>query len=405
MNKRVLFVDDEQKVLDALARMLRPMRDTWDMSFVGSGQKALASLGAEPFDVLVTDMRMPGMDGCQLLREVRNRYPEVVRIVLSGQSEGEMFLKSVRLAHQYLAKPCDADALRATIERTCTLRDWLANATIKRVVSSMESLPSMPSLYAEIIKALESPDVHVGKVATIIAKDVGMTAKVLQLVNSAYFSLRQHVAGITQAVNLLGLDTIKSLVLSLQVFSQFEEKKILALSIDKVWRHSLRVGVAAKAIMKHETKDPTLIDDAFMAGMLHDMGKFILAANFPEDYVRIKEMAEAEKISLAESEKKLLGTTHAEIGGYLLTLWALPDSIVEAVTFHHSPDHCLASSLSPMPVVHIADMLEHQSRSDHSEERRGSFDERYAEKYSLDRIAAWRDLCAHLSDEESCEDG
>jgi HD-like signal output (HDOD) protein len=316
-----------------------------------------------------------------------------------------MFLKSVRLAHQYLSKPCDADALRATIERTCTLRDWLANATIKRVVSSMESLPSMPSLYAEIIKALESPDVHVGKVATIIAKDVGMTAKVLQLVNSAYFSLRQHVAGITQAVNLLGLDTIKSLVLSLQVFSQFEEKKILALSIDKVWRHSLRVGVAAKAIMKHETKDPTLIDDAFMAGMLHDMGKFILAANFPEDYVRIKEMAEAEKISLAESEKKLLGTTHAEIGGYLLTLWALPDSIVEAVTFHHSPDHCLASSLSPMPVVHIADMLEHQSRSGHNEERRGSFDERYAEKYSPDRIAAWREFCAHLSEEEAREDG
>jgi HD-like signal output (HDOD) protein/CheY-like chemotaxis protein len=400
MRKRVLFVDDEQKVLDALQRMLRPMRDKWDMSFVSSGQNALASLGAEPFDVLITDMRMPGMDGVQLLKEVRNGYPEVVRIVLSGQSEGEMFLKSVRLAHQYLSKPCDAEALRATVERACTLRDWLANGTVKRVVSRMDSLPSMPSLYAEIIKVLESPDVHVGRVATIIARDVGMTAKVLQLVNSAFFGLPRHITGITQAVGLLGLDTIKSLVLSLHIFSQFEEKKLSAFNIDKIWRHSLRVGVAAKAIMKHESKDQTAIDDAFMAGILHDMGKFILAANLPNEYVHIKEMAETENITLVESERKLLGTTHAEIGGYLLTLWALPDSIVEAVTFHHSPDHCLASDLAPMPVVHMADILEHQSRSGHNEGRVRSFDERYAKKYSNDRIAAWREICRQTADEE-----
>jgi HD-like signal output (HDOD) protein len=375
------------------------------MRFGVGGQEALQWLGKEPFDVIVTDMRMPGMDGVQLLKEVRNGYPEVVRIVLSGQSEGEMFLKSVRLAHQYLSKPCDAETLRATVERACTLRDWLADGTIKRVVSSMESLPSMPSLYAEIVTALESPEVQISKVATIIAKDVGMTVKVLQLVNSAFFALPQHVAGITQAANLLGLDTIKSLVLSAHIFSQFEEKKMSAFNINKIWRHSMRVGVAAKAIMKHETKDQTAIDDALMAGTLHDMGKFILAANLPNEYVHIKEVAETEKISLVESERKLLGTTHAEIGGYLLALWALPDSIVEAVTFHHSPDHCLASDLAPMPAVHIADILEHQCRSGLKEERGRGFDERYAQKYSNGRIATWRDICAHINEEELREDG
>jgi HD-like signal output (HDOD) protein len=263
----------------------------------------------------------------------------------------------------------------------------------------------MPSLYAEIITALESPDVDVGRIAAIITKDMGMTARVLQLVNSAYFALRQHVAGIRQAVSLLGLDTIKSLVLSLHIFSQFEEKRISALNIGKIWRHSLRVGVAAQAIMKHEIKDQALIDDALMAGMLHDMGKFILAANLPNDYVHIKEMAEMENITLVESERKLLGTTHAEIGGYLLALWALPDSIVEAVTFHHSPDHCLASDLAPMPAVHMADILEHQCRSGLKEERGRGFDERYAQKYSNGRIATWRDICAHINEEELREDG
>lgn len=155
MTQRVLFVDDEQKVLDALQRMLRPMRDKWETSFAGGGQEALERLERESFDVIVTDMRMPDMDGSLLLKEVRNRHPEVVRIVLSDRSEGEVFLKSGRLAHQYLSKPCDAEALRTTVERACALRDRLASSEIRKVVSRIESLPSMPSLYAEIITALD----------------------------------------------------------------------------------------------------------------------------------------------------------------------------------------------------------------------------------------------------------
>ncbi|MEO7650489.1 MAG: response regulator, partial [Bryobacteraceae bacterium] len=104
--KQLLFVDDEPKVLEGLKRSLRPMREDWNMSFVTSGAEALQTLEQAPFDVIVSDMRMPVMDGAQLLNEVRQRFPQVVRIVLSGQSDKELIYQSIAATHQYLDKPC-----------------------------------------------------------------------------------------------------------------------------------------------------------------------------------------------------------------------------------------------------------------------------------------------------------
>ncbi len=113
--KRVLFVDDEPKVLAGLQRMLRPLRHEWRMTFAAGGAEALAMLERGPFDVLVTDMRMPGIDGPQLLEEVRRRFPHVLRIALTGQYHGDAVQRSAALAHYHLAKPCDPDMLKEAI--------------------------------------------------------------------------------------------------------------------------------------------------------------------------------------------------------------------------------------------------------------------------------------------------
>ena len=387
----MLFVDDEAKVLRGLERMLRNMRQEWDMVFAGGGREALEILDDEPFDVVVTDMRMPGMDGAQFLERVRDRHAQTVRIVLSGQAERGLTMRSVQLAHQYLAKPCEATTLVSTIERTCLLQDTLTNSSVRRVVSKIDSLPCLPALYTEIVEELESPEASVQKVGGLVSKDIGMTAKILQLVNSAFFGLSRRIVNAAQAVTFLGLETVKTLVLGLQIFSQFEETDVPGFSLDALWDHSFTVGAFARAIAEKENLDPETVDQVFMAGLLHDLGKLILVVNF-ERYMELVSLSESNG-PIWTLEKKVLDTTHSEIGAYLLGIWGLPERIIEAVAFHHCPQHHLGKYFDAVGVVHVANALAHEI----AEGRPSYMDLPYLERSGVTgSVDKWRSMCAVL---------
>lgn len=393
--KSVLFVDDEPNILAGLRRMLRGMRAEWDMAFAESGPEALKILAEKPFDVIVTDMRMPGMDGAELLNKVSSLYPQMVRIVLSGQSDREMIFKSVGPAHQYLTKPCDAQTLKTVVGKACALRDILKEETVKKMVSRIKSLPSIPSLYFELIKEIENPEGSMANVGRIISKDLGMTAKILQLVNSAFFGMPQRVSSPVQAASLLGLDIIKALVLSTGIFSQFEKTRVPGFSIDELWRHSGSAAVCAKEIARTEGAEPKVVDDSFMAGMLHDVGILILASNFPEEYGKILEAAGREGLKLSAAETRVLGTSHAEVGGYLLGLWGLPDVIVEAAFFHHAPGKAARAGFSPLVATHVASSLEGEVSRSRTMRTVAGVDEDFLASIGLaERLPAWREACA-----------
>lgn len=367
--RQILFVDDEPMILDGLRRMLRPMRDTWETEFANSGAMALEMLACQEFDVIVSDMRMPGMDGAQLLSAVQQLYPNIIRVILSGHTEKEMILKTVGIAQQYLSKPCDADTLKETIAKAFALRDLLSSPSLQKLVSSLGSLPSLPSLYMQLVKELQNPNVSLNHVGEIISKDIGMTAKILQMVNSAFFGLRRNVSNPTEAAMLLGLDTIMSLVLSIQVFSSFDEVHCPEFSTQHLWTHSTEVGTAAKSFVKVSQKNSSkLADDTMTAGLLHDTGKIVLISSRADDYKKVVKLTKTENISLIEAERFVFGATHAEIGAYLLGLWGLPDSVVEAVAFHHEPLASPSSSFSPLTAVYLANLLQkyrHQVSIDH----------------------------------------
>ncbi len=355
--RRILFVDDEPNVLAGLRRMLRPMRGEWQMTFAGSGREALEVLAREPHDVVVTDMRMPGMDGAELLSEVRRLYPDMVRIVLTGHCERSAALRSVETAHQQLSKPCDPDQLRDAVRRACALHELLADGGLRKLVSRLSTLPSLPQVYVEIVEALKSPDTTIEQIGEIIARDVGMTAKVLQLVNSAFFGLRRHVADPTRAVSLLGIDTIKALVLSLHIFNQIDQDCVARFRLDTLWHHSVATGALAKRLATWLEAETELRDHALLAGLLHDAGKLVLAANLASEYQRAIELARKDGVPMWQAELRVLNASHAEVGAYLLGLWGLPDVVVEAVAFHHRPAECLVPDLTPLLLVHVADTL------------------------------------------------
>lgn len=358
MKRRILFVDDEPNLLEGLKRMLRPMRQEWDMHFATGGHEALAFLEHTPADVVVSDVRMPIINGIQLLTEVKQRYPQTVRILLSGQSDEEMTLSAIRPAHQYLAKPCDADVLKRTIDRTCTLGDLLGNTELQQLVSQVDALPTLPHLYRELEHLLQAPDCSLERVAAVIGKDVGMTSQILKLVNSAFFGVQKHISNPIQAVLFLGVETVKTLVLSLQIFQQLEAKVAGDFAPDRFCRHSLAIGAYARKIMVAEKAEAQMVEETLTAGMLHDLGVLVLASYFPDRYQETLMLAHEQKIPLHEAERQTLGgPSHAEVGAYLLGLWGLPTPIIEAVACHHDPMRSPHGQFSPLTAVHVANAL------------------------------------------------
>lgn len=390
--KQVLFVDDEPKLLDGLKRSLRSMRDEWNMTFVTSGAEALQALAQAPFDVIISDMRMPVMDGAQLLNEVRQRYPQVVRIVLSGHSDKELIYQSIAATHQFLDKPCDSALLKATVLRACALQELLGNDVLRQLVTGMGQIPSQPTLYAEIRKEAESKTASMGTIGAIISKDMGMTAKILQLVNSSYFGLRGTVSTAEQAVNLLGLDTVLALVLTVQVFSQFSAVHGSSFNIDRLWEASTETGALARAIAKAEQAPALMIEQAYTAGLLHDAGSLVFAANVLEQYEAILKTSHDKGIQVWEEERLSLGASHADVGAYLLGLWGLSDSIVEAVAFHHRPSDCAGSGFSPLTAVHVANVLQEELSRQPTGAIPSQIDSTYLDKLHLtNRLPQWRE--------------
>lgn len=392
--KRILFVDDEPNVLDGLRRMLRPWRHEWEADFATSGPEALEKLAAEPFDVLVTDMRMPGMDGPELLRRAAEQYPNVVRMALSGQTDPTQVLRSVGLIHQFIAKPCEATALRSVLQRTFALQNLLLQDNLRRLISRTRSLPSLPSLYVDLMEALRDPKSSAANIGRIIARDPGMTAKILQLVNSAFFALRRRISSPEEAVAVLGLETLRVLVLTVQVFSQFDPGVARGFSIEDVVRHSTAVGTMARSIARAESVASHQRDDAFLAGMLHDVGKMVLGANRPDTYGRMIGTARKEQLDIVTAETKTFGGSHAEVGGYLLGIWGLPSPVVEAVAYHHDPQRSLMSGFEPLVAVHVANVCENDRHTPAIPRSTPLVDEPWLDSLGVrDRLAVWREIC------------
>ncbi len=380
---KVLFVDDEPKVLEGLERTLFHLTGEWDMTFTSGGREAVAELERGPFEVIVTDMRMPEMDGAELLKVVQRRWPETVRIVLSGYSEMESALRSIPVAHQFLSKPCQPEILEDAVIRSRGLQALLGDRALRAVVGQVEKLPSVPSVYAELTRVLGDEDVDVNDVARIVERDPAMCAKVLQLVNSAFFSRGARCADIRQAVMRLGLQMIKGLVLTVEVFRiPRGGKKVHGFSIDELQDHAIRTAAVAHGMFG----DKSLADDAFTAGLLHDIGRLITVVALPVQMTEALARSRDEDRPFHEVEREVMGTTHAELGAYLLGIWGLPYPIVEAVANHHDPGRVdNRTGFGVLEAVHVADLLT----------RGGSPDPAFVEAHGIgDRLESWQELAA-----------
>ncbi len=360
------------------------------MVFFPTAAEAIHFLDTCKVDVVVTDMVMPGMSGADFLAAVSARHADIVRIVLAPPSEQPLVMKCATLAHQFITRPCEAEVLRDAINRALNLDQSVRRERISQLVGRMDNMPSLPDLYLELVEKVQDPECSIDDIGRIIARDISMTARILKLVNSAHFSLRRRVTNPHEAVNYAGIDTVKALVLSISAFAQFEQLALGGVVLDTLWNHSLLTGGYAKMIALSEGACAREVDDAFVSGMLHDVGKLALGANFAAAYTEVTAKAAEASEGLLGVEVAEFGADHAEIGGHLLALWGLPAAVVDAVSWHHDPMGCPEQTFGPLACVHAANVWSHGGHAGAWLE----LDEDYYARLGLaHRLRDWRRVC------------
>lgn len=352
--KSILLAVDPQTLGD----ITEALGAEWEAISVGSEAEALAQLEQSPFAALLVDFNLGSPDASELLNQTLEKRPETIRFLLAYEADLALVAAKVLGAPQILPKPIELASLKSRVE----------NAVKEADSSQIDSDPvqeagpslAMPSVYADVLLALDSPGITNEQLGEIISQDGALTLEVLRLTRSAYLGLPSNLTDPAEAVESLGLEAVKALVMALRFLAQHSGLKPGYLSIDQIWEHSTNVGQIARDLVLFETKDRALASRALAAGLVHDLGKVVLATNFDDLYGRVHSLARKQPVPLWEIEKEMFGANHGEIGACLVGMWNLPNPIVEATAFHHEPPLGEHEELTPLAAVHIANVLEHE---------------------------------------------
>ena len=391
----IIFVDDDENILRGLRRMLKSMSAEWGMAYASSGQEALALMSRQPFDVIVSDMRMPQMDGVELLLKVKTLFPETVRIILSGYSEKESILRTVGPAHQYLAKPCSSDELIQTINRTINLRRFIELRKVRAIVAGLSSLPTPPDTYFRLIKEIESPTASSVSVTEAISNDIALTAEIMKISNSAYFSTPRKIDSLRHAISFLGIDTIKSIALSSGFFKMFSGSAATAALLERLNKRSIGIGLLSRQLAESDGCSSVFLDHTCSAGTLSHIGTLVLLARHFNQFETAINLVDSSQATLLDAESQVFGVAHPELGAYLLGLWGFVDPIVEAVAYHHSPWNVGVVEVTPLTYVYITQILTKTVTASpaHDTDNLFGLDHEYIHRLGIEaRIPGWIEI-------------
>lgn len=403
IEKRLLFVGVAAVWFQTVERDLRLLQPKWACEWAEDAAQALTALQGGSFYAVVLNASVAAE--ASLMSAIEQLNHPVVRVVLCASSDRAEVARWSASGASPLPQSTDAAGILANVSRLARVQEWMADAGMKKLLGQCRKLPALPKLYSQVTAELSLPNGSIEVVAQCIAQDPVMTAKLLQVVNSAFFALGHEVSEPTEAVMFLGAERTRSLILLAGVFTQFESVKCPGLSPEQVWNHSLQVGALARTVALAETKNAKTAEAAFTAGLVHDMGKLILAANVPMMCVSIEQLHAGKNLTQREAELQVLGTTHAELAACLLGTWGLPLPVLEAVAWHHAPTRSEDEEFTLLTAVHVANVFAYEIGSGSGSGALPEiFDHHYLDQIELgDRRNDWRKACNLPAKQE--EDG
>ncbi|MGD1085105.1 MAG: response regulator [Verrucomicrobiota bacterium] len=400
MKKRILFVAKDQALWNEFQAQEPAATGDWEAQSAATGLEALDLIPVYNFAVVVADYNLPDMSGVELLDQFMRRQPSTHRIILSDISDTESTVKCVGKPHFHLLRPFGIQTLMNALAQAFAHEVWMPSKAVQALIAQMHQVPSPPTTYFKIIKEIQSPYASIETIAGYIAEDPAVTAKVLQLANSAVFGLELQVNQPLEAIAYIGLETTKALVLLAHTVSAFDKNKLAGYSVESLWTHSVCTGRIAQQIALMEKGGLEMAEQSFAAGLLHDIGKLLFCANLPGLFIKTLTLAREEHSNFWEAEAQLFPNAgHAELGAAILNIWGLPKPIIEAVALHHYPRRLGSHGISPLAAVHVANILEHETHPDLSIILPSQINSAYLAELGLaHREEQWRRQC-HISNE------
>jgi len=398
MKPRILFIDDELEPLDKIKAALASESGVWQLEFSNHPEQALEEVLANPPAIVVADLRMPQMEGSHLLARVESEQPGVQRFLMADPKDEAFLENALNGTAHALPKPCPSETLKAAFRRALAVESWLGSEKARRIVSKVGSFPTLPAVYLKVIAALNSRDASAETISEAIAGDLAISARLLQVVNSSYFSPGEKISSIVEAVTVLGTETAKNLALAVQVFGSEGKSAEQRALIDQVWRHSMAVAAAGRRIMASERADANAVEEAYTAGLFHDIGKLILFESVPEEHAQARKLAREKQMPLYRAETEIIGCNHAEVGAYLLGRWGMSVQVIEAAAFHHEPGEAIGGGgggLSLLATTHAANALVWERHAGDLAQAESERDEAYLEESGYaDSWPRWRLVAA-----------
>jgi HD-like signal output (HDOD) protein len=349
-------VDDQAPVLEVAVLVLRMIDPQWEVTGFQDPGEALAAVKARPPDLVLSDQIMPGRQGSQLLEEVRALAPRTLRIIMSGQVALNR-LTLITSAHQYLGKPFNPSTLRDAIERSFAAQERIQNQELQTVIMGLRSIPSLPQAHELLLRELKDDRTASAVVAGLVEEDPGLSLKVLHLANSPLFGRQCPVTSPVEAVMCLGTDMIAAIVLSQSLFRHYQSLNRPEMDSSRVWTHSWETARLAREICRDKELPADTGDEAFLAGLMHEIGRFILIDNFPGPFKAACDTARQTRSPLVAGLRAAFRASPSEIGAFVLQLWGLPDAVVGAIGGLDHPEEDQPNGFTVRTALYLADHI------------------------------------------------
>jgi putative nucleotidyltransferase with HDIG domain len=389
---RLLFVGGSVSWYREFEQHLKEARPDWFVQHVVDPAQGEELLGSSTWDALILHTEVSSAK--EVIARAQHRSPRLFCLAL-GQGSVRSKLPVGTDGEAVVPDGTNAVEAADAVVRSVSVNQWTSQLPLSGLLARIKKLPTLPRLHSEVTRELQSPDGSLEVVSQYVRQDPVMAAKFLQMVNSAFFGLAYTVTDPAEAVMFLGSVRTRALILMGGVFSQFDDLKCPGFSAEQVWDHSLQTASFAQGITLAQTEEPKRAEMAFTAGLLHDIGKLILASNVPEMYATAHKLQQLKRIEEAEAESAILNTTHAELGACLLGTWCLPLPIVEAIAWHHQPSRSYDTGFSVLTAVHCANVFAHErSGANTGIGKPSTLDFMYLVRLGLaERRNSWREVC------------